>query len=149
MRNASLPADQLHCGLFDYVAFVFFSILTSVVHALVQYPLCNLFHTCHEICMHMILTLCVLFILYNSTIFVAVNSVSVYGCDSLISMRICWRCIGAHNAFFVGNKKMPLLMSVSSTEVTCLQLIFTKFAWSMKNVPASHTGTYHHKKHRL
>ena len=94
----------------------------------------------------MILTLCVLFILYNSTIFVAVNSVSVYA--HLLCLVFAGDLL-LRTMLFVGNEKMPLLISVSSTEVTCLKLIFTKFAWSMKNVPVSHTDTYHHKKHRL
>ena len=37
-------------------------------------------------------------------------------------------------------------MSNSSTEATCLKLIFAKFAGSVKKVPVRYTGAYHHKK---
>jgi len=48
--------------------------------------------------------------------------------------------------YFCGNKKVPVCMSNTSSEVTRLKVIFTKFAYSMKNVFVHHTRAYHHNK---
>lgn len=47
---------------------------------------------------------------------------------------------------FLETKKVPVHVSNTNIEATCIKLILTEFACSAKKVLLPHTGIYDHKK---